>query len=237
MSSCALGVSPALKATIRTPGSVSRMSIAARTPPPPGMSKSSSTTSGRRWAASWITSSASAAAPTSFSPPSRCAIAVSSTRVPSSSSAISRRIGFVEDVTDAQRTQQYGSAERAVLDLLAPADDADTALSSLLQVLCLRLEWDAAELWVPHDRGDVLRAVDGWPSLPGGRAAVTHEMGDGLPGLAWGAAAPGVAQRLRAGRARLRAGPAGLPGRGADRGRRPRLARAPRARAGPRPAA
>ncbi len=96
-----------------------------------------------------------------------------------------RVTGVIEDVTDAQRAQQYGSAERAVLDVLAHADGADGALSSLLQILCLHLEWDAAELWVPDATGDVLQAADGWPQLPPGRAALTHEMGDGLPGLAW----------------------------------------------------
>ena len=143
--------------------------------------------------------------------------------------------GVIEDVTDAQRAQQYGSAERAVLDVLAHADDADGALSSLLQVLCLHLEWDAAELWVPDATGDVLQAADGWPQLPA-RPCRRHPR-DGRraarPGV--GAAPPGVAPRLRPGRARLRARAAGLPGRGADRGGRARLARPPRAgaRAGP----
>lgn len=96
-----------------------------------------------------------------------------------------RITGVIEDVTDAQRAQQYGSAERAVLDVLAHAEDARGALVALLQLLCLHLDWDAAELWLPDESGDVLRAVEGWPALAIGRDAVSHEMGDGLPGQAW----------------------------------------------------
>jgi PAS domain S-box-containing protein/diguanylate cyclase (GGDEF)-like protein len=96
-----------------------------------------------------------------------------------------RVTGVIEDVTDAQRAQQYGSAERAVLDVLAHAADARGALSSLLQLLCLHLDWDAAELWTPDGSGDVLHAVEGWPALAAGRDGESHEMGDGLPGQAW----------------------------------------------------
>ncbi len=100
--------------------------------------------------------------------------------------------GVVEDVTDEHRAQQYGAAERAVLDLLSGADSTSAAMPSILEALCRHLEWDLAELWSPDEAGDVLVVSGGWRRDRGPRTAfelkageVTFEMGDGLPGLAW----------------------------------------------------
>jgi diguanylate cyclase (GGDEF)-like protein len=100
--------------------------------------------------------------------------------------------GVIEDVTDEHRAQQYGAAERAVLDLLSGAEDTTAAMPSLLEALCRHLEWDLAELWTPDEAGERLVVTGGWRRDRGPRTAfelaaseVAFEMGDGLPGLAW----------------------------------------------------
>jgi diguanylate cyclase (GGDEF)-like protein/PAS domain S-box-containing protein len=100
--------------------------------------------------------------------------------------------GVIEDVTDEHRAQQYGSAERAVLDLLSGAQDTVSAMPSILEALCRHLEWDLAELWTPDDSGDRLVVSGGWRRDRGPRTTfelraseVSFEMGDGLPGQAW----------------------------------------------------
>ena len=100
--------------------------------------------------------------------------------------------GVVEDVTDEHRAQQYGAAERAVLDLLASAQDMTSTLPSILEALCRHLDWDLAELWTPDDGGELLVVSGGWRRDRGPRTAfelrageLAFEMGDGLPGQAW----------------------------------------------------
>jgi diguanylate cyclase (GGDEF)-like protein/PAS domain S-box-containing protein len=105
--------------------------------------------------------------------------------------------GVIEDVTDEHRAQQYGAAERAVLDLLSGADDVTSAMPSILEALCRHLDWDLAELWAPDEAGDRLVVTGGWRRDRGPRTAfelkaseVSFEMGDGLPGLAWAQRSP-----------------------------------------------
>jgi len=105
--------------------------------------------------------------------------------------------GVIEDVTDEHRAQQYGSAERAVLDLLSGADSVTAAMPSILEALCRHLDWDLAELWTPDEDGDRLVVSGGWRRDRGPRTAfelkaseVSFEMGDGLPGLAWAQRSP-----------------------------------------------
>ena len=100
--------------------------------------------------------------------------------------------GVIEDVTDKHRAQQYGAAERAVLDLLSGAQDTASAMPSILEALCRHLEWDLAELWTPDESGDRLAVSGAWHQDGGPstdfelRAAeIAYEMGDGLPGQAW----------------------------------------------------
>jgi diguanylate cyclase (GGDEF)-like protein/PAS domain S-box-containing protein len=100
--------------------------------------------------------------------------------------------GVIEDVTDEHRAQQYGSAERSVLDLLSSAQDTVSAMPAILEALCRHLEWDLAELWTPDESGDRLVVTGGWRRDRGPRTAfelrageVSFEMGDGLPGQAW----------------------------------------------------
>ncbi len=126
--------------------------------------------------------------------------------------------GVIEDVTDEHRAQQYGSAERAVLDLLSGASDTTSAMPSILEALCRHLEWDLAELWTPDESGDRLVVSGGWRRDRGPRTAfelkageVSYEMGDGLPGPRLGAAHAGLEPR----HLRRRAPPAPRGGRAA----------------------
>jgi diguanylate cyclase (GGDEF)-like protein/PAS domain S-box-containing protein len=105
--------------------------------------------------------------------------------------------GVIEDVTDEHRAQQYGSAERAVLDRLAAADSVSAAMPGLLEALCRHLDWDLAELWTPDEAGERLEVSGGWRRERGPRSAfelkageVAYEMGDGMPGLAWAQRTP-----------------------------------------------
>ena len=107
--------------------------------------------------------------------------------------------GVVEDVTDEHRAQQYGAAERAVLDLLAGAEDERSAIPGLLEALTRHLGWDIAELWMPDDAGERLVASADWRRTPGPpcafermREGLTYEMGDGLAGPRLGAAHAGA---------------------------------------------
>ena len=79
--------------------------------------------------------------------------------------------GVIEDITEEHRAQQYGTAERAVLDLLSGADDAIAAMPAVLQALCRHLDWDLAELWTPDEAGDRLVVSGGWRRERGPRTA------------------------------------------------------------------
>ena len=62
--------------------------------------------------------------------------------------------GVIEDVTEEHRAQRYGAAERAVQDLLSGAGDTTSAMPSILEALCRRLDRDLAGLWTPDEAGD-----------------------------------------------------------------------------------
>ena len=105
--------------------------------------------------------------------------------------------GVIEDVSDEHRAQQYASAERAVLDVLAGAAEPRDAMPAILEALGRHLDWDLAELWTPDEAGEHLVAAGTWRAAAGAlseferrREGMALEIGDGLPGQAWAQRCP-----------------------------------------------
>jgi PAS domain S-box-containing protein len=105
--------------------------------------------------------------------------------------------GVIEDVTERHRTKQYEAAERAVIDVLAHANDIEDGVVAMLEVLCRHLDWDLAELWTLDAEREVLHCTDAWGERRAGlesfeatRDGETFEVGDGLQGQAWARRTP-----------------------------------------------
>lgn len=102
-----------------------------------------------------------------------------------------------------RQVSSYLAATLRVTAALAEASDADTAFTQLLPALCEQLDWDAATLWQPSPRRELLvhtgtwtapgRDVTGWSAASPGRA---FARGEGLPGLAWRHGGPVVVADL-----------------------------------------
>ena len=97
---------------------------------------------------------------------------------------------------------RYLAATLRVTAALTEARDADVAFHQLLPTLCTELDWDAALLWQPDDRGRLVHAGT-WaapdatvPSLAADSERRSFRRGEGLPGLAWQRRVPVVVEDL-----------------------------------------
>ncbi|CCG01910.1 SpoIIE family protein phosphatase [Blastococcus saxobsidens] len=97
---------------------------------------------------------------------------------------------------------RYLAATLRVTAALTEAHDADLAFHQLLPTLCTELDWDAAMLWQPDERGRLVHAGT-WsapdapvPSLGADSAGRSFRRGEGLPGHAWQRRVPVVVEDL-----------------------------------------
>ena len=97
----------------------------------------------------------------------------------------------MRDVTDQRRAQQHVAAEQGVMRALTQLESLEDAGPVLLDILGAELGWDGAELWRMGD-DERLRRHASWTAPDAGlerfmRAGdwLAHEVGDGLPGMAW----------------------------------------------------
>ncbi|MDA0174097.1 diguanylate cyclase [Solirubrobacter taibaiensis] len=100
-------------------------------------------------------------------------------------------VGVMRDVTDQRRAQQHVAAEQGAMRALTELESLEDAGPALLDILGAELGWDGAELWRMGD-DERLRRHASWTAPDAGlerfiRAGdwLAHEVGDGLPGMAW----------------------------------------------------
>ena len=100
-------------------------------------------------------------------------------------------VGVMRDVTDQRRGQQHVAAEQGVMRALTEMESLEDAGPALLEILGAELGWDGAELWRMGD-DERLRRHAFWTAPEAGLDAfmaagqwLAHEVGDGLPGMAW----------------------------------------------------
>ncbi|WP_104528250.1 SpoIIE family protein phosphatase [Blastococcus saxobsidens] len=100
------------------------------------------------------------------------------------------------------QVSRYLAATLRVTAALTEARDADIAFQQLLPTLCMELDWDAAMLWQPDERGGLAHAGT-WsapaspvPALVAESTGRSFRRGEGLPGHAWQQREPVVVENL-----------------------------------------
>ncbi|NEK86531.1 SpoIIE family protein phosphatase [Blastococcus saxobsidens] len=101
------------------------------------------------------------------------------------------------------QVSRYLAATLRVTAALTEAPDADVAFHQLLPMLRTELDWDAALLWQPDERGRLVHAGT-WttapvtaPALAADSEGRSFRRGEGLPGLAWQRRVPVVVENLQ----------------------------------------
>ncbi|MCT7965361.1 PAS domain S-box protein [Laspinema sp. D1] len=83
------------------------------------------------------------------------------------------------------------------------APDLETAIASVLRSICMTINWDVAEAWLPDETQQILTYRPGWyypePDVEGfrlQRETVTYPLGEGLPGRVWESRQPDWIENL-----------------------------------------
>jgi PAS domain S-box-containing protein len=100
--------------------------------------------------------------------------------------------GTASDISDRKQVEDELRLLLAVTQAISRAQDLDTVLSVILNLICTTINWDFGEAWIPAQDGSALTCSPAWycsdPELVSFRQVsepLTFEAGRGLPGRIW----------------------------------------------------
>ncbi|WP_207090699.1 PAS domain S-box protein [Phormidium pseudopriestleyi] len=109
-----------------------------------------------------------------------------------SSGKVERVVCTLSNISDRQQSEDD---IRLLLDTnqsIRQATDLETALASVLRSICITINWDVAEAWLPDANHQILTYRPGWYYPEPGveefclqREPLTYRFGEGLPGRVW----------------------------------------------------
>ncbi len=106
-------------------------------------------------------------------------------------------VGTSEDITDRKLTEKRLVIEHEVSRLLAQAESLTGVAPNMLQTICERLGWDAADIWIANNDETALEMVAIWhaPEMQMKEfetvsRKISIKQGEGLSGLVWETSKP-----------------------------------------------
>ena len=109
---------------------------------------------------------------------------------------------LTKEIVDRRLTEHRLHAQHAITKVLAEAPDPETAITTILQILCKNLDRDWAAVWMLDSANQRLSLIQFSHSNSAnidefhiGSREMTFARGEGLPGRVWASAPSGLGAR------------------------------------------